>query len=53
MTQSTDRHTAEVVGVAIAAAVGGFLFEFDSSVVNGVVDSIQETKGMKLEDMEI
>ena len=42
MTQSTDRHTAKVIGVTIAAAVGGFLFGFDSSVVNGAVDSIQE-----------
>jgi len=30
-----------VVGLAIAAAVGGFLFGFDSSVINGAVDSIQ------------
>jgi SP family sugar:H+ symporter-like MFS transporter len=29
-----------VVGLAIAAAVGGFLFGFDSSVINGAVDSI-------------
>jgi SP family sugar:H+ symporter-like MFS transporter len=31
-----------VLGLAIAAAVGGFLFGFDSSVINGAVDSIQE-----------
>ncbi|THG31383.1 sugar porter family MFS transporter [Glaciibacter flavus] len=31
----------KVVGLAIAAAVGGFLFGFDSSVVNGAVDAIQ------------
>ncbi|MDN4615036.1 sugar porter family MFS transporter [Leifsonia sp. F6_8S_P_1B] len=31
-----------VTGLAIAAAVGGFLFGFDSSVINGAVDSIQE-----------
>ncbi|WP_344070758.1 sugar porter family MFS transporter [Microbacterium sediminicola] len=29
------------VGLSIAAAVGGFLFGFDSSVVNGAVESIQ------------
>jgi SP family sugar:H+ symporter-like MFS transporter len=29
-----------VTGLAIAAAVGGFLFGFDSSVINGAVDSI-------------
>lgn len=31
----------KVVGLAIAGAVGGFLFGFDSSVVNGAVDAIQ------------
>lgn len=30
-----------VVGIAISAAVGGFLFGFDSSVVNGAVDAMQ------------
>ncbi len=29
------------MGLAIAGAVGGFLFGFDSSVVNGAVDAIQ------------
>ncbi len=29
------------IGLSIAAAVGGFLFGFDSSVVNGAVESIQ------------
>ncbi|HEV7185476.1 MAG TPA: sugar porter family MFS transporter [Leifsonia sp.] len=31
-----------VIGLATAAAVGGFLFGFDSSVVNGAVDSIHK-----------
>ncbi|GAB2974316.1 sugar porter family MFS transporter [Frigoribacterium salinisoli] len=31
-----------VTGLAIAAAVGGFLFGFDSSVINGAVGSIEE-----------
>jgi sugar porter (SP) family MFS transporter len=35
-----DQHVAKVIGVTVAAAVGGFLFGFDSSVVNGAVDSI-------------
>lgn len=30
-----------VIGLAAAGAVGGFLFGFDSSVVNGAVDAIQ------------
>ena len=42
-----EQHTAKVLGVTIAAAVGGFLFGFDSSVVNGAVDSIQDTFGLK------
>lgn len=32
---------SKVVGLAIAGAVGGFLFGFDSSVVNGAVDAIR------------
>jgi len=32
---------ARVIGLAVAGAVGGFLFGFDSSVVNGAVDAIQ------------
>ena len=31
----------KVVAVTIGAALGGFLFGFDSSVINGAVDSIQ------------
>ncbi|MGA7205697.1 MAG: sugar porter family MFS transporter [Specibacter sp.] len=31
----------KVIGLAIAGAVGGFLFGFDSSVVNGAVDAVQ------------
>ncbi|HEY8719697.1 sugar porter family MFS transporter [Pengzhenrongella sp.] len=31
----------KAVGLAIAAAVGGFLFGFDSSVINGAVDAIK------------
>lgn len=44
---SRTRHGAEVpshhgkaVGISIAAAVGGFLFGFDSSVINGAVDAL-------------
>jgi MFS transporter, SP family, sugar:H+ symporter len=34
------------IGLSIAAAVGGFLFGFDSSVINGAVDSIQTDFGL-------
>jgi sugar porter (SP) family MFS transporter len=37
---------AKVIGLAVAAAVGGFLFGFDSSVVNGAVDPIREQFGL-------
>ena len=39
--EPTGAMKRKVVGLAIAAAVGGFLFGFDSSVVNGAVDAIQ------------
>ncbi|WP_309080573.1 sugar porter family MFS transporter [Zhihengliuella sp.] len=35
-----------VIGVAIAAAVGGFLFGFDSSVINGAVDAMSSDFGL-------
>ncbi|GAB3488944.1 sugar porter family MFS transporter [Nocardiopsis coralliicola] len=33
---------ARVVTIASAAAMGGFLFGYDSSVINGAVDAVQE-----------
>lgn len=36
----------KVIGLAIAGAVGGFLFGFDSSVINGAVDAIQKDFGL-------
>ncbi|MFD7918808.1 sugar porter family MFS transporter [Streptomyces sp. NPDC059740] len=39
-TPSTQHHRGRALGVCIAAAVGGFLFGFDSSVINGAVDSM-------------
>ena len=34
------------VALSIAAAVGGFLFGFDSSVINGAVNSIETQFGL-------
>jgi sugar porter (SP) family MFS transporter len=34
-------HTGRVVRMAIVAALGGFLFGFDSAVVNGTVDALK------------
>ncbi|XHM11797.1 sugar porter family MFS transporter [Leifsonia sp. T36S-04] len=42
----TAKMRRRVTGLAIAAAVGGFLFGFDSSVINGAVDSIQHNFGL-------
>ncbi|HEY8588990.1 MAG TPA: sugar porter family MFS transporter [Naasia sp.] len=36
-----------VTALAIAAAVGGFLFGFDSSVINGAVDAIEQQFGIQ------
>jgi sugar porter (SP) family MFS transporter len=36
----------KVIALAVAGAVGGFLFGFDSSVVNGAVDPIQDQFGL-------
>ncbi|HHX83898.1 MAG TPA: sugar porter family MFS transporter [Actinomycetales bacterium] len=39
-------HTGRVVVLAAVAALGGLLFGFDTSVINGGVGAIQETFGM-------
>ncbi|WP_026061621.1 sugar porter family MFS transporter [Rhodococcus rhodochrous] len=47
MTQPSTAHAAKVIAVTVAAAVGGFLFGFDSSVINGAVDSIQDNFALR------
>ncbi|MFC7400751.1 sugar porter family MFS transporter [Citricoccus sp. GCM10030269] len=37
-----SRLNARVIGICIAAALGGFLFGFDTSVINGAVDALSE-----------
>ncbi|GGJ00252.1 sugar transporter [Saccharopolyspora subtropica] len=39
---ATTEHLGHVVMIAGAAALGGFLFGYDTSVINGGVDAIQE-----------
>lgn len=39
-------HFGKVVGVSVAAAIGGLLFGFDTAVVNGAVDAIQQDFGL-------
>jgi len=41
VTETTPKTNIKVIFLAVAGAVGGFLFGFDSSVVNGVVDAVQ------------
>jgi sugar porter (SP) family MFS transporter len=42
MSVTVPKTNRKVVALALAGAVGGFLFGFDSSVVNGAVDPIQQ-----------
>jgi sugar porter (SP) family MFS transporter len=37
-----SEHHGKVIMLSVAAAVGGFLFGFDSSVINGAVDAVQD-----------
>ncbi|WP_312875876.1 sugar porter family MFS transporter [Arthrobacter terrae] len=36
------RHTTRVVLISIGAAVGGFIFGFDSSVINGAINAVTD-----------
>ncbi|KSW29050.1 sugar porter family MFS transporter [Cellulomonas sp. B6] len=40
-TPVASRHKGKAIALAVAAAVGGFLFGFDSSVINGAVEAVQ------------
>src|SRR5256885_17073875 len=41
-TDSRARHArTKAILISVAAAVGGFLFGFDTAVINGAVDAIQ------------
>ena len=40
------RATARVVAISAAAALGGFLFGFDTAVINGAVDAVRSTFGL-------
>ncbi|MDP3949332.1 sugar porter family MFS transporter [Microbacterium sp.] len=37
---TVNRFSARVIGISIAAALGGFLFGFDTAVINGAVDAL-------------
>ncbi|MDY6055242.1 sugar porter family MFS transporter [Micrococcus sp.] len=40
--EPTAQLNARVIGISIAAALGGFLFGFDTAVINGAVDALKE-----------
>ncbi len=40
--QTSNPHHRKAIALAVAAAVGGFLFGFDSSVINGAVQAIRD-----------
>src|SRR5699024_9247724 len=41
-TASVQTLNPKVIAISVAAAVGGFLFGFDTSVINGAVDALSE-----------
>src|SRR5262252_9236384 len=41
----TSRTSAYVIGLSCVAAIGGFLFGFDSGVINGAVDALSKAFG--------
>ncbi|GLZ44488.1 MFS transporter [Actinomycetospora sp. NBRC 106375] len=44
---SREKTTAKAILISIVAAVGGFLFGFDSSVINGAVDALNSQFGLE------
>lgn len=40
---TVSRLNARVIGICVAAALGGFLFGFDTAVINGAVDALAGT----------
>ena len=45
-TQVKDYRTGRVVGLAATAALGGFLFGYDSAVINGATSAIKSLFGL-------
>ncbi|PJJ63581.1 sugar porter family MFS transporter [Compostimonas suwonensis] len=49
--QTDKRLRRKVIALSIAAALGGFLFGFDSSVINGAVDAITQDFGLEAQPL--
>jgi MFS transporter, SP family, sugar:H+ symporter len=45
MTSSHQVNLPQVIAISAVAAIGGFLFGFDSGVINGTVEALQEAFG--------
>ncbi|WP_278313369.1 sugar porter family MFS transporter [Lolliginicoccus levis] len=41
--ETFNRMNIRIIGICVAAALGGFLFGFDTAVINGAVDAMTET----------
>ncbi len=41
-----ERVSSRIIGISIAAALGGFLFGFDTAVINGAVDALATDFGL-------
>ena len=39
---TVSRINARIIGICVAAALGGFLFGFDTAVINGAVDALSD-----------
>src|SRR5690625_5671164 len=38
--------SGRIIGISLAAAMGGFLFGFDTAVINGAIDAMSEDFGI-------
>ncbi|WP_425552806.1 sugar porter family MFS transporter [Kocuria atrinae] len=45
-TSNDGRISARLIGIAMVAALGGFLFGYDSAIINGTVDAVREQFGL-------
>jgi SP family sugar:H+ symporter-like MFS transporter len=46
MSDSGSRMNGRILGISLAAAMGGFLFGFDTAVINGAIDAMSEDFGI-------